>query len=62
MILHVHKERVDRLDLEKIAENYVSARKDTPRQLGWLFGTVCEFCWFVTLLSFTGRHVFIFVI
>jgi len=23
MILHVHKERVDRLDLDKIAENYV---------------------------------------
>jgi len=27
MILHVHKERVDRLDLDKIAENYVSGRK-----------------------------------
>jgi len=23
MILHVHQKRVDRLDLEKIAENYV---------------------------------------
>jgi len=35
MILHVHKERVNRLDLDKIAENYVSGRKDTLRQLGW---------------------------
>ena len=29
MILHVHKEQVDRHDLDKIAENYVSGRKDT---------------------------------
>jgi len=34
MILHVHKERVDRLDLDKIAEKYVSGRKDTLRKLG----------------------------
>jgi len=34
VILHVHKERVDRLDLDKIAENYVSGRKDTLRKLG----------------------------
>jgi len=34
MILHVHKERVDRLGLDKIAENYVSGRKDTLRMLG----------------------------
>jgi len=34
MILHVHKERVDRLDLDKIAENYVSGTKDTLSQLG----------------------------
>jgi len=50
MILHDHKERVDRLDLDKIAENYVSGRKDRLRQLGWFFGTVWEFCWLVTLL------------
>jgi len=31
MILHVHKERVDRLDLDKIAENYVSGRNNTLR-------------------------------
>jgi len=29
-----HKERVDRLDLEKIAENYVSGRNNTLRKLG----------------------------
>jgi len=29
MILHVHKERVNRLDLDKIAEDYVSGREDT---------------------------------
>jgi len=34
MILHVHKERVDKLDLDKIAENYVSGRKDTLRKFG----------------------------
>jgi len=34
MILHVHKERVDRPDLDKIAENYVFARKDKLIQLG----------------------------
>ena len=33
-IFHVHKERVDRLDLDKISENYVSGRKDTLRKLG----------------------------
>jgi len=31
MILHVCKERVDRLDLEKIAENYVSGKKYTKK-------------------------------
>jgi len=31
MILHVHKERVDRLDLDKIPENYVSGRNNTLR-------------------------------
>jgi len=50
MILHVHKERVDRLDLDKIAENYVSRRKDTLRKLGWILWTVWEFCRMVTLL------------
>jgi len=34
MILHVHKEQVDRLNLDKFAENYVSGSKDTMRQLG----------------------------
>jgi len=34
MILHVHKERVDRLDLDKIDENYISGRKDKLRRLG----------------------------
>jgi len=33
MILHVHKERVDKLGLDKNAENYISGRKDTMRQL-----------------------------
>jgi len=37
MILHVHKERVDRLDLDKIYENYVSGRKDTLIKLGLNF-------------------------
>jgi len=37
MILHVHKERVHRLDLDKIYENYVSGRKETLRS--WV-----EFC------------------
>ena len=27
MILRVHKEQVDRLDLEKVGENYVSGRE-----------------------------------
>jgi len=34
MILHVHKERVDRLDLDKIAEIYVSGEKHILRKLG----------------------------
>jgi len=37
MILHVHKERLDRLDLDKIVENYFSGRKDTLRQYGLIF-------------------------
>jgi len=44
MILNVHKERVDRLDLDNIAENYGSGRKDTLRKLGWNLWTVWEFC------------------
>jgi len=51
MILHVQKERVDRLDFDTIAENYISDRKDTLRQLGWFYGTGWEFCWLVTLLK-----------
>jgi len=34
MFLYVHRERVDRLDLDKIAENYVFVRKDPLRKLG----------------------------
>jgi len=34
IILHVRKERVDRLDLDKIDENYVSGRRDTLRKFG----------------------------
>jgi len=34
MIFHVHKERVDRLDLDKIAENYVSGEENTLRKFG----------------------------
>jgi len=29
MILHIHKEGVDILDLDKIAENYVAGKEDT---------------------------------
>jgi len=61
MILHVHKERVDQPDLGKIAENYVSGRKDTLRKLGWILWTVWEFCRLVTLLTRSGRNFFIFV-
>jgi len=35
MILHVQKEGVDTHDLDKIAENYVSGRKDALRKLSW---------------------------
>jgi len=34
MILHAHEERVDRLDLDKIAENHVSSQEDTLRKFG----------------------------
>jgi len=30
-------------------------------KLDWFFGTVWEFCWLVTLLNFTDKHVFIIV-
>jgi len=40
MIWHVYKERVDRPDFDKIAENYVSGGKGTLRQLGCFFGRV----------------------
>jgi len=32
MILHVHKERVNRLVMDKITEDYVSGREDTLRK------------------------------
>jgi len=34
MTWHAHEERVDRLDLDKIAENYVSSQEDTLRKFG----------------------------
>jgi len=34
MISHVHKERVTRLDLDKIAEDYFCGRENTPRKFG----------------------------
>jgi len=34
MILHVHKERANRLDLDKIAEYYVAGREDKLRKFG----------------------------
>jgi len=34
IILHVHKERVNRYDLEKIAEDYVCVRENTLRKFG----------------------------
>ena len=37
MILRVHKEQVDRLDLERVGENYVSGREDTLRKIGLFF-------------------------
>jgi len=34
MILHVRKERVNRLDLDKLTEDYVSGREDTLGKFG----------------------------
>jgi len=34
MILHVHKERVNRLDLGKIAEDYFCGTENTLRKFG----------------------------
>jgi len=34
MILHVHKEQVDRLDLDKIGEECVSGREDPLKKIG----------------------------
>ena len=34
IILHVHKEQVDRLDLDKIGENYFSGCEDKLRKIG----------------------------
>jgi len=59
-ILRVHKEQVDRLDFDKLGENYVSGREDTLRKIGLLLWAVWEFSRLVTLLILTGRHVFIF--
>ena len=60
MILHAHKEQVDWLDFDKIAENYVSGREDTLRKIGLLLWAIWEFCRLLTLLTLAGRHVFIF--
>jgi len=54
MILHVHKERVDRLDLDKIDENYVSCEKEKLRKFGWILWTVWEFC---RLITYSGWRV-----
>jgi len=34
MALHVHKEQIDILDLDKVGEGYVSGREDTLRKFG----------------------------
>jgi len=34
MILHVHKEQVDKHDSDKIGENQASSREDTLRNVG----------------------------
>jgi len=59
LILHVHNERVNRLDLGKIAEYYVSGREDTEK-IGSFLRMAWEFCRIVTLLKLTGRHVYIY--
>jgi len=60
MILHVHKELVHRLDLDKIAENYVFLVETTHLD-SWVdfVETVGEFGWLITLPNLTDRHVFI---
>jgi len=40
MILHIHKEQVDRLDFDKIGENYLPSREDRLRSIGLLLGAV----------------------
>jgi len=40
IILHIHKEQVDRLDFDKIGENYVSGRENTLRRIGLLLEAV----------------------
>jgi len=59
MILRVHKEQVDRLDLERVGENYVSGREDTLREIGLFLWAIWEFCELVTLLKLIGTRVFI---
>jgi len=54
VILRVHKERVDRLDLDKIDENYVSCKKEKLRKFGWILWTVWEFC---RLITYNGWQV-----
>jgi len=62
MILHVHKQQVvDRLDLDKICENCVSGREGTSKKIGLFLWAVWEFCWLVTLLKLTERHLNIFM-
>jgi len=40
MASHVHTEQVDRLDLDKVGEGYVSGSEDTLRRIGLLLGAV----------------------
>jgi len=51
MILHVCRERVNRLDLDKLIENYVSGREDTLGKFGSFLRVAYEFCWIVTLVK-----------
>jgi len=55
------KEQVDRLDLDKIDENYVSGGEDTLRKIGLFLWAVWEFCRLETLLKLTGKLIFVFM-
>jgi len=61
MILHIHKEGVDILDLDKIAENYVAGKEDTVWKFDLFLWTVWEIYRLVRLLKLTGSRGFIFV-